>query len=90
MEIRKPMLSVGEVFAFLLSLATVSRIGMCAALGYADLHNFSFGKSDGSSPTGGVAIYGSKIYGTTSLWGSGEEGVLYSVNLDGNGLPGTP
>lgn len=85
MNIRKSMPWAGAVFAFLLLLAAVSRTGVCAVLGYADLHNFSFGKSDGSSPTGGVAIYGSKIYGTTSLWGSGEDGVLYSVNLDGTG-----
>jgi hypothetical protein len=52
---------------------------------YSVLHNFSFGTSDGSSPIGGAAILGSKIYGTTSLWGSGRDGVLYSMNLDGTG-----
>jgi uncharacterized repeat protein (TIGR03803 family) len=73
-----------SVFAFFL-LVAVGRAGQGAALGYADLHNFSFGKTDGSSPVGGVVIDGSTIYGTTSLWGSGEDGVLYSANLDGTG-----
>ena len=52
---------------------------------YSILHNFKFGTSDGSNPNGGVAILGSKLYGTTLLWGSGQDGVLYSTNLDGTG-----
>jgi hypothetical protein len=73
------------VSAFALAVVAVGRTGFAASAAYADLHNFSFGLTDGSSPFGGVVIYNSKIYGTTSLWGSGEEGVLYTANLNGSG-----
>lgn len=66
-------------------LATMARDGWSAGPQYSILHNFSYGTSDGSDPKGGVAILGSKIYGTTLLWGSGQDGVLYSMNLNGTG-----
>ena len=85
MSVRNSMRSACTLVTCLFMLAAVSRNGWSAAPQYSILHNFRFGTSDGSDPNGGVAILGSKIYGTTLLWGSGQDGVLYSMNLDGTG-----
>ncbi len=82
---RNPIRSARVLMTCLFMLAAMNRCGWSAGTQYTILHNFKFGTSDGSNPIGGVAIVGSKIYGTTLLWGSGQDGVLYSVNLDGTG-----
>ena len=53
--------------------------------GYEILHSFS--GFDGATPTGGLTLVGSKLYGTTeSHFGSGADGEIYSMNLDGSGF----
>jgi uncharacterized repeat protein (TIGR03803 family) len=73
------------LFAPFLFNAVLSTTGLAALPQITILHNFRFGTSDGSSPQSGVAVLGTRIYGTTLLWGSGSDGILYSVNMDGSG-----
>ncbi|MCX6355984.1 MAG: hypothetical protein NTZ78_13945 [Candidatus Aureabacteria bacterium] len=53
---------------------------------YTVLHNFAGGLTDGEYPAGGVVSDGSKIYGITYDGGASDDGVLYSMNMDGSGF----
>ena len=53
--------------------------------GYQILHNFAGQPSDGNNPQqGALTLVGSRLYGMTSAGGAGG-GVIFSINLDGNG-----
>lgn len=45
-----------------------------------------FTNSNGANPYGGVAISGSKLYGTTYNGGSGGSGTVFAINTDGTGF----
>lgn len=53
---------------------------------YRILHHFAGYPTDGSRPHGSLTLVGSKLYGMTSSGGfGGNPGVIFSINLDGNG-----
>lgn len=47
--------------------------------GITALHNFAGGSSDGASPSGGLVMGGSTLFGTTQLGGSPGNGVVFSL-----------
>jgi uncharacterized repeat protein (TIGR03803 family) len=55
--------------------------------GFQVLHEFAGGADDGAGPNGGLALVGSRLYGTTINGGlnlfTGGSGVAYSIALDG-------
>ena len=53
--------------------------------GYQVLHNFAGTPSDGNNPQGSLTLVGSKLYGMTAGGGGANEGVIFSINLDGSG-----
>ena len=54
--------------------------------GYARLHSFPGGASDGSQPHGSLTLSGSTLYGMTNLGGSSNRGTIFSMNTDGTGF----
>lgn len=54
--------------------------------GYSLLHDFTGSTTDGSYPVGSLTLIGSKLYGTTQLGGSRNDGTLFSINTDGSGF----
>lgn len=56
--------------------------------GFQLLHQFGASSTDGKSPTGGLALSGSTLYGTTESGGGtglSNQGTLYQINTDGTG-----
>lgn len=52
--------------------------------GYTVLHDFTGTATDGQYPgTGGLAIFGSTLYGMTESGGTGTNGVIYSLSTSG-------
>jgi uncharacterized repeat protein (TIGR03803 family) len=65
---------------------------LTSGLGFTNLHTFAGGTNDGSRPLGGSlllnngVLYGATVHGGTgSLIGTGNDGVVFSVNPDGSG-----
>ncbi len=58
--------------------------------GFTILHNFSNltqnTNSDGFTPSGGLILAGSSLYGTTESGGAGGAGTVFRINLDGSGF----
>ncbi len=52
--------------------------------GYTILKGFAGGSNDGDSPSGGLLLAGGALYGTTLAGGSGNNGVVFRVNVDGS------
>lgn len=52
--------------------------------GYAVLYSFT-GSPDGSRPYGILTLFGSTLYGMTSLGGSASGGTVYQINTNGSG-----
>ena len=48
------------------------------------LYAFSKPEKEGATPMGGVTKVGNKLYGTTSNFGSGGVGTIFSLDLNGN------
>ncbi len=58
-----------------------------AGTGFAVLHDFVGGPSDGSTPEGGVVLDGNgRLYGTTAGGGASGAGTVYTLNTDGTGF----
>lgn len=53
---------------------------------YNILHNFTGGASDGDSPYGSLAVSGSTLYGMTYNGGTGNQGTVFSMNVNGTGF----
>jgi uncharacterized repeat protein (TIGR03803 family) len=51
-----------------------------ATSSYSVLHNFLGGTTDGDSPSGGMAVVGSLLYGTAESGGTAGDGVLYTID----------
>ena len=55
--------------------------------GYAILHDFVGGNSDGATPSfSSLTLGGSTLYGTTSVGGTNNTGVVFAINTDGTGF----
>jgi uncharacterized repeat protein (TIGR03803 family) len=54
--------------------------------GFGVLHSFMGGTADGYDPLGSPVVSGSAVYGMTSQGGTANLGVVYRMNLDGNGF----
>lgn len=53
--------------------------------GFTLLHSFD-GSGDGQNPHGSLTLLGSKLYGMAQGGGSGLNGTIFSMNLDGTGF----
>lgn len=53
--------------------------------GFTTLHSFTFG-SDGANPYAGLILSGNTLYGTTANVGSGNNGTVFKVNINGTGF----
>ena len=53
--------------------------------GFAILHNFAGGRTDGASPYGTPTLDGDMLYGMTNAGGQRNKGVIFRVNKDGTG-----
>jgi uncharacterized repeat protein (TIGR03803 family) len=53
--------------------------------GFAVLHSFAGGTSDGLNPDGGLTLVGGTLYGMTYGGGTTNSGTIYRVNTDGTG-----
>ncbi len=51
--------------------------------GFTNLHTFAGYPSDGASPTAGLILSGSTLYGTASAGGSSRNGTVFAVNVNG-------
>ena len=54
--------------------------------GFALLHSFTGGASDGQNPSGSLTLSGSKLYGMTYQGGVSNYGTVFSMNIDGSGF----
>ncbi len=63
------------------SNGTVFRIGMDGN-GFQVLHSFAGGSQDGATPSGGLAISGSNLYGITYSGGSNDMGTIFSIDTN--------
>jgi uncharacterized repeat protein (TIGR03803 family) len=54
-------------------------------LGFVNLHSF-IGGNEGSDPRTGLILSGNTLYGTTRNSGSGGNGTVFAVNIDGTGF----
>lgn len=50
------------------------------------LHSFTGGEEDGYQPTGALVASGTTLFGMTWYGGAGPNGVVYSLETDGNGF----
>lgn len=75
--------SMLPVFGLLAAL-NASSTSIRADYSFAVLHSFRPGLTDGSGPEAPVAIDGNTVFGTTAVWGSGQDGVLFSMDLSGS------
>lgn len=72
--------ALGGLFGF----GTVFRVNLDGS-GFTNLHNFPEPiNSNGSVPSGGLALSGETLYGTAAFYGSG--GTIFKVNTDGTGF----
>jgi uncharacterized repeat protein (TIGR03803 family) len=62
-----------------------SGIGLFHSSGFSLLHSFA-GGSDGSFPSGSLALSGSALYGMTPRGGDGGVGILFVMNTSGSGF----
>lgn len=81
----KTLLSFLPVLA--LSLASFAS----SAPTFTKLHTFSSiidkpDDSDGANPNGSLVLWGNTLYGTTELGGTGGDGTVFSVQIDGTGF----
>lgn len=53
--------------------------------GFVNLHSFS-GGSEGANPSGGLALLGNTLYGTTYLGGSSSRGTVFAIDTGGDGF----
>jgi uncharacterized repeat protein (TIGR03803 family) len=53
--------------------------------GFTNLHVFSASFTDGAYPNAGLILSGSRLYGTSSMGGSGTYGTVFSLKTDGTG-----
>jgi uncharacterized repeat protein (TIGR03803 family) len=60
---------------------TVFRIGLDGQ-GFRSLHSFG-GGADGSEPVGKLLVYNGSLVGVTSVGGTGDNGTVFSIGLDG-------
>jgi uncharacterized repeat protein (TIGR03803 family) len=51
-----------------------------------DLHDFSVGSSDGTSPAGDLTLSGSTLYGMTQFGGAIGDGIIFSISTSGGAL----
>lgn len=68
----------------LFALVTVVTRGVAAD--FTNLHDFSFGPTNGASPLAGLILSGHTIYGTTATAGSNDYGTVFALNTDGTGF----
>jgi len=54
--------------------------------GYARIHSFAGGASDGAYSYGTLTAGGTKLYGMTNAGGSGNAGVIFEINTNGTGF----
>jgi len=54
--------------------------------GFALLHSFVGGASDGKNPYGSLKLYNAKLCGMTYAGGAGDSGVIFRINADGTGF----
>ena len=54
-------------------------------LGFTNLHNFT-GGSDGSDPVAGLTLSSNILYGTTTAGGSGGNGTVFAISINGTGF----
>ncbi len=54
--------------------------------GYAVLHSFAGGDSDGADPYGSLIVIGSTLYGMTSGGGTSDYGTIFKIKTDGTGF----
>ena len=54
--------------------------------GYTIVHTFIGGASDGAYPLGNLTVSGSKFYGMLYQGGTSNDGVIFSMNIDGTGF----
>ncbi len=54
--------------------------------GFALLHSFVGGASDGKNPYGSLLLYLGKLYGMTYYGGASDKGVIFRINTDGTGF----
>ncbi len=52
---------------------------------YTNLHAFTGGAADGSSPRGNVTLSAGTLYGMSVAGGVGDKGVIFKMNTDGSG-----
>jgi uncharacterized repeat protein (TIGR03803 family) len=70
--------------AFVGSLLLAGLLGRQAeAQSYVRLHLFSF-PYDGGNPQAGLLLHGNRLYGTTRFGGSGNQGAIFGMNIDGS------
>ncbi len=66
-------------------LGTIFKI-LTNGMGFALLHSFTGGASDGRAPYGSLIIKGSTFYGTTSAGGTDNDGTIFKINKNGTGF----
>src|ERR1043166_48163 len=54
--------------------------------GFSTLHSFSSNASGGAAPEAGLVLSGSTLYGTANDGGSGGQGTIFKVGIDGSGF----
>ncbi len=54
--------------------------------GFALIHSFVGGASDGKNPYGSLKLYNGKLYGMTYAGGASDLGVIFRINADGTGF----
>lgn len=54
--------------------------------GFALIHSFVGGASDGKNPYGSLKLYNGKLYGMTYAGGASDMGVIFRINADGTGF----
>ncbi len=48
------------------------------------IHNFTGSSSDGTGPIGSLTLSGNTLYGMTAAGGSGNDGIIFSIDTNGN------
>jgi len=64
---------------------TIFKIGKNGA-GYAVLHAFIAGTTDGANPGGSLVFKGTKMYGMTYYGGTSDQGTIFTMNANGSGF----
>jgi uncharacterized repeat protein (TIGR03803 family) len=64
---------------------TIFKINM-GGTGFAVIHSFAGGTTDGKNPYGSLTLVNGKLYGMTNQGGTVDGGILFKINSDGTGF----